>query len=166
MGAGFRGCVASRLVASIPARQLIAVRAAALIRRSGVNSDASPDSRTGRSFPSCDGSGRSPVAGSLLAAIELAFDSKVCSFGFSADSLEGAVSMNGGFFGTSGRRGRGQIDDGELNRFVLKRKSGGKRTAEGGEGKSDHEVQEERDHNRQSQVSGALLFVPSFSETA
>ena len=46
----------------------------------------------GRSFPSCDGSGRSPVAGRLLAAIEFAFDSKVWSFGFSADSFEGAVS--------------------------------------------------------------------------
>ena len=52
-------------------------------------------------MPSCVGTGASPVAGRLLPAIEFAFDSKVCSFGFSADSFARSVSMNGGFVGTS-----------------------------------------------------------------
>src|SRR5204862_3871035 len=47
------------------------------------------------------------------------------------------------------RRRRRQIDNGELHRFVFQRGRGGKRTAEGREGVSDHEVQKERDQNRQ-----------------
>ena len=50
-------------------------------------------STNGRSFPSCEGSGASPVAGSVLAAIEFAFDSNVFSFGGSADSFAGSVSI-------------------------------------------------------------------------
>jgi hypothetical protein len=41
----------------------------------------------------------------VLAASEFAFDSKVCSFGFSTDSLSGAVSMKGGSFGVGGGGG-------------------------------------------------------------
>ena len=54
-------------------------------------------SSNGRSFPSCDGNGSSPTAASSLAPIELAFDSKVLSFGSGA-FFDSSVSMNAEFF--------------------------------------------------------------------
>src|SRR5206468_8644374 len=63
-------------------------------------------STEGRSLPCCDGNGASPVAGSSLAAIELAFDSNVFSFGGSTDCFDSSVSIKAEFFGTRGAGGR------------------------------------------------------------
>ena len=56
-----------------------------------------------------DGIAASPLGGALPAAIEFAFDSNVCSFGFSTDSFDFSVSTNGGFFGTVGAGARSTI---------------------------------------------------------
>src|ERR1700719_2127585 len=62
-------------------------------------------SRSGKSLPFWLGNGRSPLGAASLAAREFAFDSKVCSFGFCADSFDLAVSTNCGFFSTGGGGG-------------------------------------------------------------
>src|ERR1700719_2170288 len=62
-------------------------------------------SRSGKSFPFWLGNGRSPLGAASLPAREFAFDSKVYSFGFSADSFDLSVSTNCGFFSTGGRAG-------------------------------------------------------------
>ncbi len=121
-------------------------------------------SRVGRSFPSWLGNGASPVGAFSLAAREFAFDSKVCSFGASAVSFDGSVSMNCGLISGGGVR-RGQIDDRQFRRCFVGRNRRSSNIAERSQGKPDGDMEKKRDEDREPELTALFLFFAHFGAT-